>query len=460
VVDPQQHVHFVGIGGAGMSALAEVLLARGYTVSGCDIRPSEATTRLEARGAVVQVGHSPAHLPGVDLVVATRAVRAESAELLAAHAQGLRVWHRAELLGQLMGEARSIAVAGTHGKTTTTAMTAAVLIAGGLDPTALVGADVVEFGGNARVGASPWMVAEVDESDGSLLHVAPWAAAVTSLDLTDHADFYASADHLRQTFERFLEGVKSEGFAVLCADHPIVAGMTAVPRVSVVTYGLSAQAEFAAEVEELSGTHSRAVVRRRGRRLGRLTLQVPGRHNMVNALAATAVGLQVGVDFAAVARGLAGFRGVRRRFEVRGDVDGILVVDDYAHNPVKVAAALRAARECWPGRRVVAVFQPHRFSRTRTTHAQFADAFRDADEVYVTEIYAADEDPLPGVSAALIVDAVRRRRPVHFAASLDEAAAQVGAQARAGDLILTLGAGDVWSAADRIVDELRARVRP
>ena len=210
----------------------------------------------------------------------------------------------------------------------------------------------------------------------------------------------------------------------------------------------------------MSGAHSRALVRRKGKRLGRFTLQVPGRYNIANALAATAIGLQVGIPFEAIARGLAKFRGVRRRFEIRGDVDDILVVDDYAHNPVKVAAVLRAARECWPGRRVVAIFQPHRYTRTRTTHAHFADAFRDADEVYITEIYPADEEPIPGVSAALIVEAVRRRRPVHFVPAAEEAAEQAAGEARAGDLILTLGAGDIGAAADAIVERLRARVRP
>jgi len=460
MIDPQHHVHFVGIGGAGMSALAHVLLVRGYTVSGCDIRASDATHRLEALGAVIQLGHSPAHLPGVDLVVATRAVQAESAELMAAHARQLQVWHRAELLGHLMRDAHSIAVAGTHGKTTTTAMAAAVLQAGGRDPTALVGADVVAYGGTSRVGTSPWMVAEVDESDGSLLHVAPWAAALTSLDLTDHADFYASAEHLEQTFRRFLEGIRPDGFAVICADHAILARMVGVPRVPVVTFGLTAEADFVAEVQELRGAASRALVRRKGRRVGRFALQVPGRHNVANALAATAIGLQVDIPFEIIADALAGFGGVRRRFEIHGDIDGVLVVDDYAHNPIKVATALRAARESWPGRRVVVLFQPHRFTRTRTTHAQFADAFRDADEVYITEIYPADEPPLPDVSAQLIVDAVRGRRPAHFVKTKEDAAERVARGSAPGDIILTLGAGDIGEAAGLIVERLRSRVRP
>ena len=458
MIDSSQHVHFVGVGGAGMSALAHLLLARGVMVSGCDIRGSEATRRLEQMGAVIRLGHAAAHLLGVDLVVASRAVGPENAELLAARTRGVTVRHRAELLGQVMAEGRSIAVAGTHGKTTTTAMAAAVLIEGGFDPTALVGADVPAFGGNARVGQGGWTVAEVDESDGSLLHVAPWAAAVTSLDLTDHADFYATPEHLEETFVRFLQGIKPDGFAVLCADHRSVARMARAVHVATVTYGLDADADLTAQVEELSGARSVALIRGGSRRLGRITLQVPGRYNVANALAATAIGLRLEIPFDAIVRGLASYRGVARRFAIQGEVGGVLVVDDYAHNPVKVAAVLQAARECWPGRRVVALFQPHRFSRTRTTHAHFADAFRDADEVYITEIYPADEVPIPGVTAALIVNAVAARRPVTFVPSSEEAVERVAAAARPGDLILTLGAGDIGEAGAALVERLAVRV--
>ncbi len=457
-MDPSQHVHFVGIGGVGMSALAHLLLARGVMVSGCDIRASEATRRLAEMGAVIHEGHAPAHLSGVDLVVVTRAVGAENAEVLAARRGGLPVRHRAELLGQLMTEGRSIAVAGTHGKTTTTAMTAAVLIEGGLDPTALVGAEVPAFGGNTRVGRGPWTVAEVDESDGSLVHVVPWAAAVTSLDLTDHADFYASAEQLEETFIRFLQGVRSDGFVALCADHRIVARMARSLSVPTMTYGLDKEAEVTGEVEELSGPRSAAQVRRRGKRVGRITLGVPGRYNLANALAAVAIGLQLEIPFETIGRALAAFRGVARRFAIAGEVGGILVADDYAHNAVKVAAVLRAARECWPGRRVIALFQPHRYSRTRTTHAHFANAFRDADELFITEIYPADEAPIPGVTAALIVDAVVARRPVTFVPSVEEAVERVAGAAREGDLILTLGAGDIGEAAPAIVERLAVRV--
>ncbi|HEV8340681.1 MAG TPA: UDP-N-acetylmuramate--L-alanine ligase [bacterium] len=458
MIDPSQHVHFVGVGGVGMSALAHLLLARGVMVSGCDIRASEVTRRLEEMGAVIHEGHAPSHLSGVDLVVVTRAVGLENPELLAARRRGLPVRHRAELLAQVMTEGRSIAVAGTHGKTTTTAMTAAVLIEGGFDPTALVGAEVPAFGGNTRVGRGSWTVAEVDESDGSLVDVVPWAAVVTSIDLTDHADFYASAHQLEATFIRFLQGIKPDGFAVLCADHRTVARMARSVSVPTVTYGLSSDADVTGEVEELSGARSVAQVRRGGRRLGKITLAVPGRYNVANALAAVAVGLQVEIPFETIGRALAAFRGVARRFAIQGEVGGILVADDYAHNPVKVAAVLRAARECWPGRRVVALFQPHRYSRTRTTHAQFANAFRDADEVFITEIYPADEAPIPGVTAALIVNAVAARRPVTFVSSAEAAVERVTGAAREGDLILTLGAGDIGESAATIVERLAVRV--
>ncbi|MDR7460653.1 MAG: UDP-N-acetylmuramate--L-alanine ligase [Armatimonadota bacterium] len=453
----QPHLHFVGVGGAGMSALAHLLLARGAGVSGCDIRESPATARLRRLGAQVWHGHDPAHLEGVDVLVVSRAVREHTPEIRAAQARGVPVRHRAALLGQVMGEGRAVAVVGTHGKTTTTAMVTAVLDAGGLDPTALVGADVPALGGNVRVGRPEVTVAEVDESDGSLLYVAPWAAVVTSLDLTDHADFYATPGHLVETFRRFLGAVRPGGFVLLCADHPTVRGLADAAPVPVLTYGLAAPADVIAEVQDLEGARVRAVVRRGRRRLGVLALRLPGRHNLSNALAAVAVGLQLDVPFAVAARALGAFAGVARRFEARGEVAGTLVVDDYAHNPVKVATVLRAARESWPQRRILVLFQPHRYSRTLTTHAQFAQAFADADEVVVTEIYPADEAPLPGVTARLIVDAIRAHRSVEYYPAVADAVERVVALARPGDLVLTLGAGDIWQAAEAIVARLRAR---
>ena len=455
MIDHSSRVHFIGIGGAGMSAVAHVLLARGYRVSGSDLRPSDSTRRLEALGATVYVGHDGAHVAEADVVVASRAVPDLNVELVAARYRNLPVLHRAQLLGQIMEAGTGIAVVGTHGKTTTTAMTTHVLAAGGLDPTALVGGDVEDLGGNVRIGQGPHVIAEVDESDGSLVYVRPHAAVVTSLDFTDHRDHYRSMERLLETFTQFLGALPTEGFAVLCTDHRYVRDL--LPRVAgrALTFGLSGGAQYTAGIQKMEGRVTRCTVRRDGRTLGKVVLPVPGRYNVRNALAATAVALELGMPFEDIARALGTFGGVHRRFDVRGDVDGIMVVDDYAHNPIKIAAVLRAAKECWPTRRVVAVFQPHRFSRTKTTYRRFAQAFDDADELVITEIYPADETPIPGVTAALIVDAVRPHHPVTFVEDAPSVVGHLLPRLRAGDLVLTLGAGDIWQVADTLVGALR-----
>jgi UDP-N-acetylmuramate--alanine ligase len=457
VIRPGGHVHFVGIGGAGMSALAQVLAARGFAVSGCDLRASEATARLRRAGCVIEIGHSPAHLQGVDAVIVSRAVAGDTEELRAAARLQLPIKHRAEILGHVMGTARSIGIVGTHGKTTTTAMLARVLTAGGCDPTALIGADVGEYGGNVRIGAGPWIVAEVDESDGSLLHVTPFAAVLTSLDVTDHRDYYTSMGHLTETFARFLRGVDEGGYVVLCIDHPEVRRLRDRLTRPVVTYGFAADADVRGDLTTIESATTRSALWVNGRRASDLALEVPGRHNVTNALGAIAAGAQAGVPIETAVQALRGFRGAARRFAVRGEAGGVLVVDDYAHNPVKIAAVLRAAREGWPQRRIIVLFQPHRFSRTRTTFAEYAGAFEAADEVIVTEIYAADEAPLPGVSARLIVDAIARQRPVHFRAGTPEALDLLERLVAPGDMVLTLGAGDIGGAADALLTRLAAR---
>ena len=457
MIPPGAHLHFVGIGGAGMSALAQVMLGRGYHVSGCDLRESEATDRLRRHGGIVQLGHSTNHVTGVDLIVHSRAIAGEHDELNAARRAGLPILHRAELLGQVMSAGRGIAVVGTHGKTTTTAMLARVLTHAGLDPTALIGADVAEYAGNVRSGAGPWVVAEVDESDGSLLHVSPFAAVLTSLDATDHRDFYTSAGHLRDTFVRFLRGVDPAGFVILCVDHPEVRVLQTLLDRPVMTYGNDPSATVHGVTTRLAGQCTQTAVWVEDRPAGELVLGVPGRHNVANALGAIAAAWQVGVPVDVAITALAAYRGASRRFAVRGEAAGVLVVDDYAHNPVKVAAVLRAAREGWPRRRVIALFQPHRFSRTRTTFAEFGGAFEAADEVIVTEIYAADESPQPGVSAQLIVDAITRQRPVHFRATTSEALDLIETIVAPGDIVLTLGAGNIGDAADMLLARLAAR---
>ncbi len=451
------HVHFVGIGGAGMSALAQVLAGRGFVVSGCDLRASEATGRLRRVGCTIGFGHSPDHLRGVDMVVISRAIAGDAAELRAARDLGLPIRHRAEVLGYLMGTGRSVAVVGTHGKTTTTAMLARVLAVGGCDPTALIGADVAEYGGNVRSGGGPWIVAEVDESDGSLLHVAPFGAVLTSLDVTDHRDFYTSVGHLKATFVRFLRGVDAGGFVVLCFDHPEVRALRDELIRPAVTYGFASDADVRGEIGVIRGATTRTAVRMRGRPAGELVLQVPGRHNVSNALGAIAASAQAGVPVDVAIEALREFRGASRRFAVRGEAAGVIVVDDYAHNPVKVGAVLHAAREGWPDRRLIVLFQPHRFSRTRTTYAEYGGAFHAADEVIITEIYAADETPLPGVSAQLIVDEIARQRPVHFRPTTEDALDLLESMVAPGDMVLTLGAGDIGGAAEAFLARLAAR---
>ncbi len=453
-------IHFVGIGGSGMSAIARVLLARGCTVSGSDLRESDTTRRLRAEGAVVHVGHAARHVEGTQLVIVSRAVPDDNVEVRAAQALGVPIVHRARMLADLMRGRHAIGVAGTHGKTTTTAMLGAILARAGRDPTVLVGGDVPSLGGTARAGGGPDVVAEVDESDGSLLWIAPQVAVVTAVDATDHLDFYGSEARVMETFREFLRGVPASGFAAVCTDAPGGRTLAADGAARTVTYGLEGEPTYCGRVLETSGHRTVLEVRGGGAPAARITLRIPGAYNAQNAVGALAVATELGVSQEVIAAALASFEGVARRFSVRGEVDGILVVDDYAHNPTKVAALLVAARQGWPAARIVVVFQPHRYTRTQTVGRHFARAFDPVDELIVTEIYAADEPPIPGVDAGIIVRAVSAHRPVRFVPEPADAAARVAAEARPGDLILTVGAGDVWKVADDVTARLRRQSAP
>jgi len=454
-------VHFIGIGGAGMSAIASVLLARGYVVSGSDLRESDITRRLRTAGAHIQIGHASEHVEPGQVVVISRAVPEENVEVQMARRRGVPVLHRAEMLAGLMEGMRSIAVVGTHGKTTTTSMIARILEQAGRDPTVLIGGEVDDFGGNARAGHGEDLVAEVDESDGSLLRVAPQVAVVTNTDATDHLDYYGSIDRVLETFRRFLQRLPAEGLAVICADtaagRALAEGVRSAGGARTVTFGLGPGAEYGARILEMAGWRTMFEVARGGSVLGSVTLAVPGEYNVQNALGALAAGVELGVPFASASSSLGTFRGVQRRFTVRGEVGGVLVVDDYAHNPTKVRALLQAARRCWPRSRIIAVFQPHRYSRTRTVGPQFADAFDAAHEVIVTELYAADEPSVPGVDAGIIVRVVGARRPVLYIADAAQVAATLAERVGPGDLVLTIGAGDVWKIGDALLSTLRAR---
>jgi UDP-N-acetylmuramate--alanine ligase len=457
VIAPGTRVHFVGIGGSGMSAIAWILLARGHPVSGSDLRETDLTRRLRAAGARIQIGHSPEPIAPGQVVVVSRAVPETNVEIQAALAQGLPIMHRAEMLAALMKGTRGIAVAGTHGKTTTTSMIAVALDAAGRDPTVLIGGEVEDFGGNARAGSGSELIAEVDESDGSLLWVAPTVAVVTSVDATDHLDFYGSESRLADTFGMFLTGLPPDALGVICTDPPLGRSLARTVRRRVTTYGLEDGAVYTARILEMAGRRTVFEARRAGAELGTVSLAVPGRYNVQNALGALATATELDIPFAVTESSLAHFRGVQRRFTVRGEVGGALVVDDYAHNPTKVAALLEGARQCWPDARIIAIFQPHRYTRTRTVGEQFGPAFGPADEVIVTDIYGADEAPIPGVDAGIVTRAIGALRPVRYIADAALVAPILEDHVRPGDLVLTIGAGDIWKVADELVARLRRR---
>jgi len=449
-----QHVHFIGIGGGGMSGIAHILLAQGFRVSGSDLKASPVTERLQAAGAVVYTGHRARQVEGADRVVVSSAVREENEELRAARARGIPVVRRGEMLAALMAGKKGVAVAGTHGKTTTTAMIALLFQKNGLEPTILVGGDLPALGGNAVPGKGEWLVAEADESDGSFLLLDPRVAVVTNVE-DDHLEHYGSRDGIVRAFGRFLERIPPDGTAVLCTDDPGVREILASYHGPCLTYGLTGSPDFHLRVEELSGLSGRGEVSYRGRVLGRLELAVPGRHNLQNACAAIAVGTAAGLSFAAMARVLSGFTGVRRRFEILGRSGGITVVDDYAHHPSEIRATLRAAAGASPGR-VVACFQPHRYSRTKRLAREFAGAFDDADLVIVSDVYGAGETPLAGVSGLSVVEAFQGQngRVVLYRPTLAEVVDCLAEVVLPGDLVLTLGAGDIWRAGRELLYRL------
>jgi UDP-N-acetylmuramate--alanine ligase len=449
-----QQVHFVGIGGAGMSGIAEVLLTIGYRVTGSDARRNEPVERLERLGAKVFVGHAASQIEGAQVVVYSSAVARDNPELQAARQRGIPVIPRAEMLAELMRVKYGIAIAGTHGKTTTTSMVGAVLAEGGFDPTVVVGGRMTALGANARLGQGEFLVAEADESDGSFLKLTPTVAVVTTID-AEHLDYYRDLATIRETFLQFINKVPFYGVAVLCADQPEIQALR--PRVEkrVVSYGLTAPADLVAASVHLQGLTARFEVLHRGESLGELQLQVPGAHNVANALAATAVGLDLEMPFPAIERALAAFTGVQRRFQVKGEAGGVLVVDDYGHHPAEIRATLAAARRGF-GRRLVVAFQPHRYSRTFHLHDEFLTAFEDADVLVITDIYPAGEAPIPGVHAQALADgiAARTTREVRYAGDRGELLEWLLGTVRPGDLVLTMGAGDIGAIADLVLARL------
>jgi UDP-N-acetylmuramate--alanine ligase len=447
-------IHFVGIGGAGMSGIAEILLDYHLEVSGCDQAASEATERLAQKGARVHLGHSPDHLQGSELVVISSAVSEDNPEVREARRLGIPVVRRAEMLGELMRLKYGIAVAGTHGKTTTTSLVGTVLTEADLDPTVIVGGRLRLSGTGARLGSSQYLVAEADEFDRSFLRLTPVIAVVTNID-RDHLDTYGNLAEIQDAFVTFANRVPFFGRVILCLDDLRVRHI--LPRLSerrLVTYGFSPQAELSAVDLVALSWGSRFSVRSLSRGLiGEIELPIPGRHNVANALAAVGVGLSLRIDFDVIARAIAAFRGVHRRFEPLGSWRGAAVVDDYAHHPTEVAATLDAARLTFPKARVHAVFQPHLFSRTRDLAEEFGQALLAADLAVVTDVYPSREAPIPGVTGELVVEAARRsgHRNVRYCLHWREAAALLAAEVAEGDVVITLGAGDINRLAQALV---------
>ena len=452
-----QHIHFVGIGGVGMSGIAEILVNLGYRVSGSDQKRTETIERLERLGAKVFTGHRAENVEGVHVVVYSSAVARDNVELQTARQRQVPTIERAEMLAELMRLKYGIAVAGTHGKTTTTSMVGAVLAEGRYDPTIVVGGRVTNLGSNARLGQGEYLVAEADESDGSFLKLAPTIAVVTTID-AEHLDHYGSLDAIRAAFLTFVNKVPFYGAVVLCLDQPNIQMLLPHVEKRIITYGLESGADLVARRLQLRGMTSRFDVFHHGELLGECVLQIPGRHNVLNALAAIGVGLDLEIPFATISAALAGFAGVQRRFQVRGTAGGVTVVDDYGHHPAEIRATLAAAKAGFDGR-VVTVFQPHRYSRTLHLRQEFLTAFNQADVLVVMDIYPAGEAPIPGVSAADLADGIRahgHRNVTYLGNDRARIVDHVCEISRPGDLVLTLGAGDVSQLASDILRRLDA----
>src|SRR5271154_4568777 len=449
-----QRVHFIGIGGIGMSGIAEILLNLGNTVSGSDLRSTSITERLASLGATIFEGHAAANVVGAGVVVTSSAVNERNPEVIEARRRKIPVIQRAEMLAELMRLKYGIAIAGMHGKTTTTSMIATVLAAGGLDPTVVVGGRVDALGSNARLGKSQYLVAEADESDRSFLKLSPILAVVTNLD-REHMDCYRDMADVEQAFVEFMDKVPFYGATTACLDNDLLAAALSRVGRRVLTYGASPKADFV--VRALPGLASDADAQIRSRFevvfgeqvLGPFELHVPGRHNVLNAAAAVAIAAQLELAPEQIAQGLKDFRGVDRRFQLKGCVRGVAVIDDYGHHPTEITATLSAARECGY-KKLHVIFQPHRYTRTRDLLAEFATAFDEADSVQVLDIYAASEEPIDGVNAKALVDAICREG-VTYATSFQEAASDTARVAREGDAVLTLGAGSVSQVAATVV---------
>ena len=442
-----KNLHFIGIGGIGMSGIAEVLLNQGFRVTGSDLLDSDLIERLRELGAGISIGHDAKNVHGAEVVVYSSAVKPDNVEYAEARRLGLPTIPRAEMLGELMRMKYGIAVAGTHGKTTTTSMIAAIMTEAEMDPTFIVGGRVKSLATNARLGSGEFLVAEADEFDRSFLRLTPAIAVITTLE-TEHLDTYGDLEGIRRAFLQFAERVPFYGSIVLCRDEPTVASLIPDLRCPVITYGLESEADITAQDLTFAQTRSQFDAVVRGQKRGRLSLNQPGRHNVKNALAAVGVAEELKINFERIKKGLANFNGVERRFEIKGEAGGVMVVDDYAHHPTEIRATLAAARQGWD-RPIIAVFQPHLYSRTRDFAPAFGESFSDADVLIITGIYPAREEPIEGVSGQLIADCAEKagHHNVSYLEDKETLVPEILKLAGPGDMIVTLGAGDIWKVA-------------
>jgi UDP-N-acetylmuramate--alanine ligase len=438
------HIHFVGVGGIGMSGIAELLLNLGYQVSGSDIKASDITDRLKKLGGKVFIGHDEKHVEGADVVVTSSAIAVENPEVFAARRLSIPVIPRAEMLAELMRLKYSVAIAGAHGKTTTTSIVASVLGKGGFDPTVVIGGKLKSIGSNAVLGKGDYIVAEADESDGSFLKMSPTIAVVTNID-REHLDYYQGLTDIRNVFLSFIHRIPFYGLAVLCLDNEHVQSLIPEIRKRFTTYGMSSQADFQARDIEFKGLQSAFSVFHMGKKLGNVLLNLPGMHNVSNSLAAVAVGLELGISFDVIKGALENHEGVQRRLEVKGEINGITVVDDYGHHPTEIKATLMAAKMSWPEKRLMVIFQPHRYTRTKALFEDFTRSFYESDIVIVLPIYAASEKKIEGVDSFKLCESIlaHGHREVIYQEDFNSAVQYLKDNLKKGDLLLTLGAGDV-----------------
>jgi len=448
-------IHLIGIGGAGMSAIAKVLLQLGYEITGSDIATSSVIEKLEKLGAHVYLGHQAANIAQAEAVVTSTAIRDNNPEIQAARTQNIPIFHRSEVVAFLMRSQEGIAVAGAHGKTTTTSMIALMLERSGVDPTIIIGGELEYIGGNAKLGQGKYLVAEADESDGSFLNLSPKIAVVTNIE-NDHMDYYGTMENILKTFREFLLRLSpQDGFAVLCFDNAYIRDMAPSLERSFMSYAIDYPADITAKNIRTQGAITHYDLYQQENYIGSITLNIPGRHNILDSLAAVAVGLKIGLSFTEIAAGLAEFHGAKRRFQTKARINGVWIVDDYAHHPTEITTTLLAARQTEP-KRLICVFQPHRFSRTKLLLNEYGIAFKPADILILTDIYAAGEDPIPGINGELIRDEVvkQTKQKVTYIADVSKIARYLQEIVEPGDLVITMGAGNIYTAGEELVERL------